>query len=69
MVLAAPEAPPTNVRACASNCALMATMIVLADMRAAPTAGKDPLVAARTLWLETHPLLSEESHRREHDGS
>jgi hypothetical protein len=44
-------------------------MIVLADMRAAPTAGKDPLVAARTLWLETHPLLSEESHRREHDGS
>ncbi len=31
--------------------------------------GTDPLVAARTLWLETHPLLSEESHRREHDGS
>jgi hypothetical protein len=31
--------------------------------------GTDPLVAARTLWLETHPLLREESHRREHDGS
>ena len=29
----------TKVRALASNCALMATMIVLADMRAAPTAG------------------------------
>ena len=27
--------------------------------------GIDPLAAARTLWLETHPLLSEESHRRE----
>ena len=29
----------------------------------------DPLAAARALWLETHPLLREESHRREHDGS
>ena len=31
--------------------------------------GIDPLAAARVLWLETHPLLREESHRREHDGS
>ena len=31
--------------------------------------GIDPLAAARTLWLETHPLLRAESHRREHDGS
>jgi ERF superfamily protein len=31
--------------------------------------GIDPLAAARTLWLETHPLPREESHRREHDGS
>jgi ERF superfamily len=31
--------------------------------------GTDPFVTARTLWLETHPLLREESHRREHDRS
>ena len=30
--------------------------------------GTDPLAAARTLWLETHPLLRAESHRREQGG-
>jgi hypothetical protein len=31
--------------------------------------GIDPLAAARALWLETHPLPREESHRPEYDDS